>query len=598
VRFWGRIKTFAVAGLLASTSIAVAQTDISAVFSPSTEDLRDDLIAASLILQAERDGTTDTQELLAAARADYERLLAVLYDAGHFGGVISIIIDGREAANIPPLNAPDQIDAIALRINVGPIYRFSEANVGPLTSQTEISEDFRRGAVAGTGAIRDAARSAIAGWRDNGNALADIGQQQIIARHDENRIAANISVEPGPVLAFGDIGIVGNTDVRTRRINSIAGLEAGERFDPAEIIRAERRLRRTGSFRSVVITEGDTATADGTLPLTIEVAEQTPRRFGFGAEYSTIDGMRLTGFWLHRNFLGGAERFRVDSEIAGIGGETGGVDYGVDLRYERPATPRADVDLFAELGFEQLNEPDFRSKTGESTLGFTRYATDELVVTFGVGYLYSEVDDDFGNETYSLINLPLGLTLDRRDDALDPTKGIFIKADAIPYYGLGSTESGAHLKLDTRGFRTFGDTVPVTAALRLQFGSLIGPSLTESPPFYRFYSGGGGTVRGQDYQSLAVDVGGDRTGGRSFVGISAEARMRFSETITVVGFYDWGFVAAESFVDGGGDSHSGAGLGLRYNTGIGPIRLDLATPVSGAADASDFYIYVGIGQAF
>jgi translocation and assembly module TamA len=138
----------------------------------------------------------------------------------------------------------------------------------------------------------------------------------------------------------------------------------------------------------------------------------------------------------------------------------------------------------------------------------------------------------------------------------------------------------------------------VTAALRLQFGSLIGPSLTESPPFYRFYSGGGGTVRGQDYQSLAVDVGGDRTGGRSFVGISAEARMRFSETITVVGFYDWGFVAAESFVDGGGDSHSGAGLGLRYNTGIGPIRLDLATPVSGAADASDFYIYVGIGQAF
>jgi len=308
--------------------------------------------------------------------------------------------------------------------------------------------------------------------------------------------------------------------------------------------------------------------------------------------------VRLTGFWLHRNFLGGAERFRVDSEIAGIGGETGGVDYGIDLRYERPATPRADVDLFAEIGFEQLNEPDFRSKTGEFTLGFTRYATDELVVTFGLGYLYSEVDDDFGNETYSLINLPLGATLDRRDNVLDPTKGVFFNADATPYYGLGNTEGGVQLKLDARGFRTFGDTVPVTAALRLQFGSLIGPSLTESPPFYRFYSGGGGTVRGQDYQSLAVDVGGDRTGGRSFAGVSGEARIRMTEAITVVGFYDWGFVAAESFADGGGDTHSGAGLGLRYNTGIGPIRLDLATPISGAADASDFYIYVGIGQAF
>jgi len=596
--FLGRIKALVIAGLVASTCAAVAETNISAVFSPSSEDLRDDLISASLILQAERDGTTDTQELLAAARADYERLLAVLYAAGHFGGVISITVDGREAANIPPLEAPDAIGAITLRINMGSIYRFSEANIGPLAAQTELPEEFSRGTVAGTDAIRDAASAALAGWRENGNALAEVSGQQITARHDENRIVANIAIEPGPVLAFGEVNIKGNTDVRTRRIYTISGLIPGERFDPKEITRAERRLRRTGSFRSVVVTESDTAAANGTLPLTIEVSEQTPRRFGFGAEYSTIDGVRLTGFWLHRNFLGGAERFRVDSEIAGIGGETGGVDYGIDLRYERPATPRADVDLFAEIGFEQLNEPDFRSKTGEFTLGFTRYATDELVVTFGLGYLYSEVDDDFGNETYSLINLPLGATLDRRDNVLDPTKGVFFNADATPYYGLGNTEGGVQLKLDARGFRTFGDTVPVTAALRLQFGSLIGPSLTESPPFYRFYSGGGGTVRGQDYQSLAVDVGGDRTGGRSFAGVSGEARIRMTEAITVVGFYDWGFVAAESFADGGGDTHSGAGLGLRYNTGIGPIRLDLATPISGAADASDFYIYVGIGQAF
>ena len=584
--------------LLASTLAAAAETKITAVFSASSQDLKSNLIATSLVLQAERDGTTDTQELLAAARADYQRLLAVLYDAGRFGAVISITIDGREAADILPLNAPDEIKEISLRIDMGPVYRFSEANIGPLAALTELPEDFSRGSIAGTGHIRDAARAAITGWRENGNALAEISQQQIIARHDQDQIAANLIVAPGPVLSFGDIGIAGNTDVRTSRINTIAGLEPGARFDPDEIARAERRLRRTGSFRSVVITEADTATPDATLPLTIEVSEQTPRRFGFGGEYSTIDGVRLTGFWLHRNFLGGAERFRIDSEIAGIAGETGGIDYGVDLRYERPATPRADVDLFAEIGFERLDEPDFKSKTGEFTLGFTRYATDELIVTFGLGYLYSEVQDDFGDETYSLITLPLSATLDRRDDILDPTKGIYLKAEATPFYGLGNTESGAQFKLDARGFRTFGNTVPVTAALRFQLGSLVGPGLTESPPFYRFYSGGGGTVRGQDYQSLAVDVGGDRTGGRSFVGISAESRVRMSDAITAVAFYDWGFIAAESFADGGGDTHSGAGLGLRYNTGIGPIRLDLATPVSGEADASDFYIYVGIGQAF
>ncbi|MBT8413350.1 MAG: BamA/TamA family outer membrane protein [Boseongicola sp.] len=582
---------------MATIGTAATATDINAVFSPSSEELRNRLVASSLILQAERDGTKDTQELLAAARADYERLLAVLYDAGHFGGVISITVDGREAANIPPLESPDAINTITLRINMGPIYRFSQANIGPLAAQTELPEEFRRGAIASTGAIRDAARAAVDGWRANGNALADIGGQQITARHDQNRVGANIAVTPGPVLSFGEVSIQGNADVRTRRINTIAGLTPGQRFDPAEIERAERRLRRTGSFRSVVITESETAAPDGTLPLTIEVAEQTPRRFGFGAEYSTIDGVRLTGFWLHRNFLGGAERFRVDSGIAGIGGETGGIDYGVDLRYERPATPRADVDLFAELGFERLKEPDFQSRTGDFTLGFTRYAADDLVVTFGLGYLYSEVEDDFGKETYSLITLPLSATRERRDDLLDPTKGVFFRAEATPFYGLDSTESGAQLKFDARGYRTFGETLPVTAALRLQLGSLVGPSLTESPPFYRFYSGGGGTVRGQDYQSLAVAVNGDRTGGRSFAGISGEARVRVTDTITMVGFYDWGFVAAESFTDGG-DTHAGAGLGIRYNTGIGPIRLDLATPISGSADASDFYIYVGIGQAF
>ncbi len=592
-----RICAVVTALVIATTPQAGAETKIDAFFSPSSESLRNRLINASLVLQAERAGIDDPQELFASARADYERLLAVLYSAGHFGGQISITLDGREAAGIAPLSPPETIDQIDLRIDMGPVYRFSDTNIGPLAPGTELPEEFSRGFPAGTTYIRNAARAAIDAWRQNGNALADVSDQFIVATHDEDRVSASITIDPGPVLSFGDIAIRGNKDVRTRRIDTIAGLEPGRRFDPDEIARAERRLRRTGSFQSVVIRESETAGPDETLPLTIEVAEQTPRRFGFGAEYSTIDGVRLSSFWLHRNFLGGAERFRVDGEVAGIGGETGGVDFGVDIRYERPATPRADVDLFAEISFERLNEPDFESETGEFTLGFTRYATDELVVTFGLGYLYSEVDDAFGDEIYSLLTLPLGATLERRDDPLDPTKGVFFDVTATPFIGLNDTEEGAQFTLDARGYRTFGDRTPVTAALQFQLGSLVGPQLTESPPFYRFYSGGGGTVRGQEYQSLGVEVGGESTGGRSFAALSAEARVRMTDTITAVGFYDWGFVAAESFGDGGG-THAGAGLGLRYNTGIGPIRLDLGTPVSSGSEGSNIFIYVGIGQAF
>ena len=71
-----------------------------------------------------------------------------------------------------------------------------------------------------------------------------------------------------------------------------------------------------------------------------------------------------------------------------------------------------------------------------------------------------------------------------------------------------------------------------------------------------------------------------------------------TDAIGAVAFADWGYVGLDSVPGTSGDSHSGAGLGLRYNTGIGPIRLDVAVPVSGETDGSDYHLYIGIGQAF
>lgn len=578
-----------------SSAFAMAEPRYSLLTPGADDDLRDALFASSLVMGT-IDQDTDPQELLAAAQADYARLLGVLYANARYGGVISISFDGREVASIPPLSPPKNVQLVSVKVDTGPLYRFSEARARPLAPGTIIPDGFARGQPATTEVIRETATATLEAWRTQGHAKARVSNQQIVARHAEDRLAASLTLTPGPKLRFGEVVISGNKDVRERRIRTIAGLEEGRDYDPAEIERAARRLRRTGSFASVSVSEDETIGPNNTLPLNIKVAEQTPRRFGFGAEVSTIEGLRLSGFWLHRNLLGGAERFRVESEIAGLGGETGGVDYSLGLRYERPATPRADVDLFASLSFERLDEPDFLSDTTEFTLGFTRYATDELVVTFGLGYLFSDVEDDFGRETFNLLTLPLGAELDRRNDTLNPTDGFFIDLEVTPFLGLTGTQSGGQLKLDARGYQDVTDRL--TVAARIQLGSLWGPSLTESPPFYRFYSGGGGTVRGQDYQSLGVDVGANRTGGRSFLGFSGEVRTGVTDNIDVVGFADWGYIGAEEFPDFTGESHSGAGLGLRYNTGIGPIRLDLATPVSGPGDSNGLYVYVGIGQAF
>ena len=131
----------------------------------------------------------------------------------------------------------------------------------------------------------------------------------------------------------------------------------------------------------------------------------------------------------------------------------------------------------------------------------------------------------------------------------------------------------------------------------MQFGSVSGSSLSGTAPNFLFQSGGGGTVRGQPYQSLGVDNGGTTSGGRSFLGLSGELRGKVRGNISLVGFADAGYIGAESFYDGTGEWHAGAGLGLRYDTAVGPIRLDVATPVSGST-GDGVQVYIGIGQAF
>ncbi|MEL6642889.1 MAG: BamA/TamA family outer membrane protein [Pseudomonadota bacterium] len=587
----------AVGVLLLAAGQAQALNRITMSAGGADDDLVAALQGASLVVAARREGVTRGDEVLAAAQADYARLVAALYEAGHFGATVSILVDGREAATIPPLNAPATIDTVAFRIVPGPVYRFSRAQIGPLAPDTTLPEGFRANAPARTGSIRAAADAATTAWRAVGNAKAAVADQRIVAQHDRRRLDTVLRVDPGPDLRFGQLIVRGNRDVRTDRIVEIASLPSGRRFDPVETDRVVRRLRETGTFRSVALSEAEQANPDGTLDITVEVAEQLPRRFGFGAELGSDEGLTLSGFWLHRNLLGGAERLRFEGEIGGIGGDTGGVDYTAGVRYERPATFGSDtvLGLFAEI--EQANEPEFTSTSIDIGASLERRLTDDLPIRVGVTYSTSEVTDASGTERYRHLFFPISATQDRRDSLLDSDDGYYIFAEIAPFLGLSDSESGTRFTLDARTYEPFGTDNRVVVAGRLQFGAITGASITGLPNDLRFTSGGGGTVRGQEYQSLQIDQGGGLlSGGRSFLGLSGEVRTRVGENIQVVTFADWGQIGPDSLPDG--DSHAGAGLGLRYDTGIGPIRVDLAVPVSGDDDASAFQLYIGIGQAF
>ncbi|MEL7344916.1 MAG: BamA/TamA family outer membrane protein [Pseudomonadota bacterium] len=166
-----------------------------------------------------------------------------------------------------------------------------------------------------------------------------------------------------------------------------------------------------------------------------------------------------------------------------------------------------------------------------------------------------------------------------------------------PYLGLVDTQSGVRISGDGRAYFPIAERIVLAG--RMQVGTVFGPDLRDIPNDFRLYSGGGGTVRGQDYQSLGVDLGGGvESGGKSFAAVSAEVRANVFGNVSLVGFFDMGYVAEDSLFSGSGRSHSGAGIGVRYATGIGPIRLDLAVPVDGPGPADDIYAYIGIGQAF
>ncbi len=556
------------------------------------------LRGASLLLAAQSEGTTNAQDLFASARADYGRLVGALYAMGRYSGVVEIRINGREVADIPPLDAPNVINSITVQVTPGPAFTFSKTRIAPLAADTKLPEDYRVGAVAESDVVSAAASTAVDGWRAAGHAKADVTGQDLTADHATATLAADLTVTAGPRLRFGPLAVSGQDRMDVRRIIKIAGLPTGEQFSPEELEDAAERLRRTGIFRSVALVEDDAITAPDTLGISARVVEEKPRRFGFGVEVASTEGAKISGYWLHRNLLGGGERFRVEGEIAQIGAQNNGVDYALGFTLDRPATLSADTTgtSFFKIGHEA--DTDFTQDYVEAGIGFTHYLSREITGRIGLEYSQYRVQYPTSTINFRNLALPIGITWDKRNSKTDATQGFYVDAEAAPFLGFGASDSGFRFNLDARAYRSFGEDDRITLAARLQAKTVMGGSIDNLPPDFLFYSGGGGTVRGHSFQSLGYTstVTGNRTGGTGFIGASLEVRGKVTKTIGLVGFADFGQIASDGLLAGVTQSHAGAGFGLRYATGFGPIRLDIGAPISGGGKGAQ--VYVGIGQSF
>ncbi|MFV0385005.1 autotransporter assembly complex protein TamA [Paracoccus sp. (in: a-proteobacteria)] len=566
-------------------------------------DLESSITNSSLISGALTEGRYTGQDILAAARGDYARILGVLYDQAYYSAVINIALDGVEAAGIAPLDAPVEVRKVTITVDPGKRFKFSRAAIAPLAPATELPKEYAKGQPAGTGTIKSAAVAGVEGWRDAGHAKADVGGQDIIADHNESRVDSQIMLDPGPAVTFGKLHISGEDRMRPDRLREIAGFPEGEAFNPEKLEDVRKRLRRTGVFSAITLDEAADLGPANTMDVDLTVVEEKPRRIGAGFQLSNTDGALLSAYWMHRNLFGGGERLRFDVQTSDIGSTTSERDDQISARLERPATITADTTAYVETSVARMREEDYDSDVANFSVGFNRYFSDQLTADAAVGYMFSRVTDDNGKTNFKAVTFPMDIIWDKRDEPTNAKRGFYLAGYATPFIGMGQADSGAMLQGDGRGYYSFGTDDKFTLAGRSLLGTILGSDIEHTPREYLFFSGGGGSVRGQSYQSLGVyEITGPdgpiKTGGKSVVNLNAELRGQVRDKIGLAAFSDSGKRWTDSGWSGDSSWQAGAGVGIRYDTPVGPLRFDVGAPLGGGATNDGMQVYLGLGQAF
>lgn len=402
------------------------------------------------------------------------------------------------------------------------------------------------------------------------------------------------AIAHGPVADFGEAVITGNEKVEDSVVNRAVAWKPGECFTQAKINATRTRLIESQLFASVDVAPAATP-VEGQVPVVITVRERVARTVSAGMEYSTDEGFGTYAGWEHRNLFGEAEKLTTSLKLAELSQRLEGI-----LR--KPAFLRDDQILVLSSSIENESTDAYDALTFDVGAAVERRLSRHLNSGLGVAYTLSSTDDVLtGKNDYALLSFPGFLEYDNRDDALDATKGVLGRISATPYTETIG-DGGQFLKVLATGqsYLTAHDmAMKPTLATRLSVGSIIGGEGDDVPSQIRYYAGGGGSVRGYSYQSLAPYFRGEPIGGSSLLEGSAELRLRFTEQFGGVAFLDAGNAFAGETPEFGSDLYYGAGVGVRYFSPVGPLRADIGFPLNGKDVGEEGYqFYVSLGQAF
>ncbi len=422
---------------------------------------------------------------------------------------------------------------------------------------------------------------------------------RIVARRAEARVADGVAAavytfESGPRATFNGVAITGAERTDPEFISNLKTWEDGDIFDREKLITFRDRLAGAGIFSTIDIEPG-VVDMNGAAPVNLIVTERKRRTVGAGLSYSTSEGPGGRLFLEYRNLFGRGERARAEIKAAEI-------NQSIDFSLTKPL-PGFPGSAYANFGLTNETTDAFSARTIEISGGLAKaWFDDRLETRAGLALETSKVEPELARtatvreERNYFVSVPLSATWNTEDDPLKLTKGAKASLFAIPYFG---SDQFTRLEAVARSRTHFGGDDRFTLAGRVRVAATAGQGLQSLPVNKRVFAGGGSSVRGYDFQAVGpLDPNGVPVGGRSAVEAAVEARARILRRVEIAAFADAGAVYAESFPDFNGDYLVGAGLGVRYLSTIGPIRLDVATPLEKRPTDRDFQFYISLGQPF
>ncbi|MDZ7923347.1 MAG: BamA/TamA family outer membrane protein [Marinagarivorans sp.] len=537
---------------------------------------------------------------VAASKYDQDILYSYLRSEGYYQGTVDSKI--RDAV-------------IAHQVNTGPaftlkdvIYDWPDNVTRPPESVFGMALGDRLDSskvLKGLDAIRD--------WVAENHCLRTVDvSYEATVHHPSQTASVLIRLAPSPQVNFGAVSFSGEQTIERQYLNLFMGFKEGECFKTRTLDNTRIKLLQTNLLANVDPQLGD-ITAQGTVPINFRLTERKQRSIGGGLGYDTDTRTQISGSWQHRNLLGSGEQLSLDVVYGEL---TQSFESEVVVPYFKSDKQR--LTLRAILAQEAPEA--YEVQKGEFSITLKRDLTQSISANVGVRNIFSRVKEEQyeSEDDYALVGFPVGLDFNSRNDELNPTRGIAAGMQIEPFTDMYETDRQftrtsltGSVYLSALKWR-----LQPTLALRLATGTIEGSSLEGVPKDQRFYTGGGGSVRGYSYQSVGPRVDGIPTGGLAFSLTAIELRTRFSESFGMAIFADGGNTYSTKSPKFGEDYLWGAGIGLRYYTAFAPFRFDIAMPlnaresVDAVLDANgeilhpsyraddSVQIYISIGQAF